>query len=109
VFDNLPFGLVTRRYLEQRLTELTAEYQASKDFQEELRFEWDQWYRKFRNLFASWVRETKKADKRAAQDDAGDTIDSGEAPDIPPATAEEQADAQGLLKHAGGFRTRRQF
>jgi hypothetical protein len=92
----MPFGLVTKKYLEQHLAELREEFQSSAAFQDELRFEWARWYDKFRSLYLMLLKRDKKAAKEASGEANGD----GEAP----APGEQPANSLGP-----SWRSRRGF
>jgi hypothetical protein len=72
----MPFGLVTKTYLERRVTELRKEIEAA---------EWDakQWYAKFRALYARMMRAGEKAGDEATGTDAKPLAAAGPSAPLP--------------------------
>jgi hypothetical protein len=93
----VPFGLVTRAYLDQRLDDLRREVERGRvtedrvhelmaEAWQEIQLEWGLWQRKFMNLLAQLSKKAKRAEPEP-EDAPGDTNGEGGVREAPPAPA----------------------
>jgi len=77
------FGLVTKRVLDERLAELSADVRRGQELQKEIEFEWARWFNKFRTLYAMLL----KREKKLTDDAPGPTTDQADVSQDHPARA----------------------
>jgi hypothetical protein len=63
----MPFGLATKKYVDQRAADLRREIEESVAFKDELEFAWTGWYAKFRALYARLMKQAKKIEEEEAE------------------------------------------
>jgi len=68
----MPFGLVSRRELEQFRADLIKEIEESVAFKDELVMQWESWYAKFRSLYARLMKQAKKGEQEALEETNGE-------------------------------------
>lgn len=58
------FGIVTKTQLDRKVEELRAEFQAAVRFEEDIKYEWAEWYNKFRLLHARLMKRDLPKDPK---------------------------------------------